>query len=457
MPPLRPLLHAATAVAAGAALLGPAAPAHAAGADCGSRPVKVPGAEKQISACLDDLTTAGTVASGHTVQADWAGLQATGTTNPSGVPGLQIDGYFPDTSATNANHGWNHDSQFVIRLPKKWNGGLVVAGTPGNRRQYANDFAISDWALAKGYAYAATDKGNTGLQFYRDGTRPGDAIAEWNHRVTQLTLAAKAVVARRYGRPAARTYAAGISNAGYLVRWQLENRPELYTGGVDWEGTLWRADGPNLLTFLPPVLRNYPAYKATGDPAAHAAITAAGIPAGSEALWPFHDQVYWDLTQRIYREELDPGFDGDLEAGVPYCASGTPRCDADYDYAARPAAVHDAVRKISLTGRIGRPMITLQGTLDALLPISRTGDAYTALVNGQGRDRLHRYYRLAGGTHTDGLYDANPDLVRPILPCFRTAFTALEGWTTAGRTPPPDATLPKPAGVDLRETCSLTG
>ena len=34
----------------------------------------------------------------------------------------------------------------------------------------------------------------------------------------------------------------GISNGGYLTRWQLENRPDLYDGGVDWEGTLFDSD-----------------------------------------------------------------------------------------------------------------------------------------------------------------------------------------------------------------------
>jgi hypothetical protein len=58
------------------------------------------------TACLDDLTTAGTVASGHTDPADWAGLQSAATRNPSGVPGIQIDGYFADTSTFNTTHGW---------------------------------------------------------------------------------------------------------------------------------------------------------------------------------------------------------------------------------------------------------------------------------------------------------------------------------------------------------------
>jgi hypothetical protein len=338
----------------------------------------------------------------------------------------------------------------VIRLPDHWNGGLVVAGTPGNRAQYANDFTISDWVLARGYAYAATDKGNIGPTFYRDGRRPGDAVAEWNSRVTQLTRAAKTVVARRYGRAPARTYAAGISNGGYLVRWQLENHPELYSGGVDWEGTLFRADGPNLFTYLPTLLKNYPSY-AAGSSSAHSALLAAGLAPGSEFLWPYHEQVYWDLTQRIYREEFDPSYDGATEAGTPYCASGTPACDADYDYAERPRSVHQAVARVSLTGKIRKPLITLQGTLDTLLPISLDGDVYARMV----RSSDFRYYRIVDGNHTDGLYDTYPDRLRPILPCFRAAFTALEGWS-AGHRPPPSATLPRPTSGDLANTCSLT-
>jgi len=414
----------------------------------------VPSAELQQAACLDDLTTAGTVRTGHTDPADWAGLHPPGAVNPTGVAGIQIDGYFTDSSTTNTNHGWRHDSQFVLRLPDNWNGGLVVSGAPGVREQYANDFVISDWVLARGYAFAATDKGNTGVRFFEDGQRPGDAIAEWNDRVTQLTLAASATLAQRYRRPPARTLAAGVSNGGYLVRWQLENVPWLYDAGLDWEGTLFRADGPNLLTFLPPALRGYQRLLA-GDQSGRAEVIAAGFPAETEFLWPFHYNVYWDLTQRIYREELDPEFDGDLAAGIPFCASGTPNCDADYDYFARPDEVRDAVRRIELTGRIGRPMITLHGTLDTLLPIGRDSDVYRALIEQAGRGQAHRYYRLEGGNHVDGLYALFPGQIRPILPCFHTALGLLEGWLD-GVAPPPNATLPRPTGGDLVNTCSLS-
>jgi hypothetical protein len=64
----------------------------------------------------------------HTDPRDWAGLHANDTNRPSGVPGVQINGYFPDDSTFNTLHGWNHDAQFVLRLPNAWNGKLVVTG-----------------------------------------------------------------------------------------------------------------------------------------------------------------------------------------------------------------------------------------------------------------------------------------------------------------------------------------
>ena len=56
----------------------------------------------------------------------------------------------------------------------------------------------------------------------------------------------------------------GISNGGYLTRWQLENRPGLYDGGAGLGGhAVPRRTGPNLFTYLPAALQNYPAYAAT--------------------------------------------------------------------------------------------------------------------------------------------------------------------------------------------------
>jgi len=420
--------------------------------------VKVPGAEKQVSSCLDDLSTPYLALTGHTDASDWGTLHSQSTRNPVGaVPGIQIDGYFHDTSTFNDTNGWFHDAQFVLRLPDHWNGKLVITGAPGIRKQFANDYLLSDWFVARGYAYASTDKGNDGVLFYRDGVIPGDAIAEWNDRITELTIAAKDVVRQRYGKLPAYTYITGLSNGGYLTRFALENHADLYDGGVDWEGTHWRPEGPNIFTFLPTALKYYPSYRLTGDPIAHQKMIDAGFAPGSEMLWEHHYAVYWDLTQRTYREEMDPDYDASIEAGVPFCQSGTLYCDADYSYASRPQAVRDAVARISLTGRIGKPMLTLHGTLDSLLPIRVQSDPYVKLIKDAGRAHLHRYYVIEGGNHVDQLYDEFPDNLRPIVGCYRAAFLALENWVeNAGHVKPPDSKfVARPSSGDITNECSL--
>jgi hypothetical protein len=425
--------------------------------------VAVPGTELTRTTCLDDITTAGLLqqtGAQYTDQSDWQTLHAPGTSNPSDVRGLQVDGYFPDTSAFNTTHGWNHDSQFVLRIPDDWNGGLVVTGAPGNRKQYASDFLISDFVLAQGFAYASTDKGNNSPDFYRDGTQPGDAVAEWHERVTQLAVAAKDALRERYGHRPDRTYMAGISNGGYLVRWQLENRPELYDGGVDWEGTLFTPDGPNLFTYLPTAVRY-----TLGDATAQD-MYAAGFAPGSEALWPFHQNFYWGLTQKIYRAEFDPEFDPTCPGATAVGSTLFAPCASDAGYDAwfadpRSQEAHDALARISLTGKIKKPLLTLHGTLDTLLPIGTDSDVYAQMVADRHRDRLHRYYRIEGGNHVDSLMALDPDHLRPMLPCFRTAFDALTAWVEDRQEPPASATVPRPAGNGatdpaLLDTCSLS-
>jgi hypothetical protein len=450
---LVPLLAASwltTPVAAAA----PVAPAPCANLEA----IDVPGAELQRVECHTDLSAASLAAKGRSDASDWAGLHSKQSTNPPAGAGIQVDGYFPDDSTTNTTYGWNHDSQFVIRLPENWNGQLVITGAPGVRKQYATDYILSDWLVAQGYAYAATDKGNTGTSFFKNGSRsaPGQAVREWHDRVSELAVAAKEVVAQRYGDRPEQTWMTGISNGGYLTRWQLENRPELYDGGVDWEGTLFTAEGPNLFTFLPTALREYP--QAMTDPVARQRMYDVGFEPGSEPLWPDHHTIYWDLTQRVYREAFDPEYDGGTQAGTPFCriggAPGTPTaCDAEYDYASRPQEVKDAVASVSLTGKIRKPMLTVHGDLDALLPINADSDVYTEMIADAGRSKMHRYYVIEDGNHVDDRYDTYPTEIRPILPCYREAFLRLTSWVTEGAKPPASQTVARPAVGDVANTC----
>jgi hypothetical protein len=419
----------------------------------GQSRIVVPGAEHQSAACLPDLTTTALAGTRYTDASDWSSLTAKETKVPSGAPGVQVDGYFPDSSHLNTTHGWNHDAQFVIRLPDHWNGGLVVTGAPGVRKQYSLDRAISDWALAQGYAFAATDKGNSSPDFYTDGDKPGDAVVEWNQRTTELTRAARKVVKQAYGHAPRRTYMTGMSNGGYLTRWQLENHPELYDGGVDWEGTLFTPDGPNLFTYLPTGVAYSLGRSSRED------MHAVGFSADTEFLWPYHQTVYWPLTQKTYRAEFDPDYDpacpgasagSTLEEILAPCSS-----DASYDYVSRPEAVKRAVERVSLTGKIGKPMITLHGDLDALLPITTDSDVYTDMIADRHRSRMHRYYTVEDGTHVDGLYDSFPDRLRPILPCYRTAFQALTDWVEHHQAPPANGTIHRPASGDVVNSCSL--
>src|SRR5271165_1539193 len=67
------------------------------------------------------------------------------------VPGLQIDARIANDPQGQA--------RILIRLPDNWNGGLVVAGAPGTRSEFANDFAWSDYVVQKGYAFVSQNKG----------------------------------------------------------------------------------------------------------------------------------------------------------------------------------------------------------------------------------------------------------------------------------------------------------
>src|SRR5437588_1180205 len=435
------------------------------------------------------------------------------------VAGLQIDGYWPDgcnafqaepaavakdgtpfipgctptPGAGDCISGCHHDGQFVIRIPDSWNGHLLTAGTPGIRDAFSSDFIFSDYAVEKGWAYVSQDKGNLAANFYRDGFDevacatpwcPAAAIREWTPRMRQATKAARSLlnsVAPGYGlRRVTYSYATGISNGGYQARRALETDtagPRLYDGGVDWEGTLFTTRS-NLFRYLPTAVYYGPAAIAR-YPAAIQQLAAVGFNPESQPLWGYHYSVYWGLTQKVYRLEMDPEYTGytcsdPLGAGPP-CVSPAAEVvppadpDATYNFAARLQALPalgSRMQSIANTGNIQHPLITLHGDQDSLLPIKTDSVIYDQMVADAGKSSSFRFYIVRGGNHVDPQFDDHygvdnygNTLLRPMLPCVRVALDAMATWVEAGTSPPASHTIarPNPATADeLANSCSLS-
>src|SRR5712671_297194 len=210
------------------------------------------------------------------------------------VPGVQINARIASDPRGQA--------RFLLRLPDHWNGDLVVAGASGTRSEFNGDFAWSDYVLQKGYAYASQNKGTLNLilfvnpatdnlacrlnpsspffaHFYDND--PGQEFTRWAEYMAEAARLARRGSDARYGHEPRRTYAVGTSNGGYQVRRAVESYPQLFDGGVDWEGTFVDPDLPNILVHLPPAILNFPDYVASGRDANSTAaknIRAAAYP-----------------------------------------------------------------------------------------------------------------------------------------------------------------------------------
>jgi hypothetical protein len=393
------------------------------------------------------------------------------------VPGLQITGAMADDA----------DARWVLRLPDSWNGRVVVGVPGGLRSEFMGDYIFSDFVVQQGYAYASTNKGT--LNFYYSEPSPVDALAcrlspppaatsvanvhfyiaepkdtivEWFRRTREVTELALAAVEAYQERSAERTYLFGISNGGHVVRRLLADSPELYDGGLDWEGVYWSPAGPNILIDLPAALRPYRDYALSGfnpTTAAHQAIVAAGYPPDIRAnpptpantfsplvgsLYETHANNYWDVTTCVFAKELDPAY-----AGAP----------ENYDYAARRKPFHLSPRMghISTDGDIRRPLLSIQGTMDALLPIQRHGRPFRDAVVAAGRADLHRLYEVQNGNHIERYRQSccNFTQLEFIQPHAQEAFRRLVAWVESSVAPPRSQCIPR--GGALIDNPALAG
>jgi hypothetical protein len=383
------------------------------------------------------------------------------------VPGIQVEGWFADDPTKEA--------RFLLRFPDDWNGKLVVAGASGTRSEYNGDWAWSDYVVPKGYAYASQNKGvlNLYLVSLASPTQPAsDPLAcrlnpsspvwvhfydndlakpftQWTQYMLLTANLAQQAAKANYNHFPRRTYAVGTSNGGYQVRRAMEEAPDLFDGGVDWEGTYVDADGPNILIDLPPALANFPAYVASNyDPDSPAAlnIRAAGYPPDIvnravtpvDSLWGRYNTQFWEVTACQWQQRFDPTY--------PTYTAGL----ANYDYLSRIGVpgVFESVAAVETTGKIKKPLITVAGTMDALLLIQHQARAYEAAVdasrrgNNDHRNAQYRLYEVQNGNHIEAYVVPFPQL-KLIQPHAQKAFDLLVDHVESKSPLPPSQCIPK--------------
>jgi hypothetical protein len=369
------------------------------------------------------------------------------------VPGLQIQARIASDPIGQA--------RFLLRLPNDWNGRLVVAGASGTRSEFNGDFAWSDFVVQQGYAYASQNKGvynlrlsnapdplacrlnpDSGVYVHFYANDPGQLFSRWAQFMIKTAQLARGGVQAGYGQPPQFTYGVGTSNGGYQVRRAIELAPDLFDGGVDWEGTFVDEHAPNILTDLPPAILNYPDYRAGGFNGASTAaknIQAAGYPpdivkttSPAVTFWNNHWNSFWEVTQCQWQKRLDPAYDT--------YGSGT----ATYNYVSRLSYsdVGEQMENFATSGKIQRPLVTVAGTMDALLPIDHHARAYARKVadaaqpkHGEGAP-AYRLYEIQNGNHIETYQDTFAQL-ELIDPHARRAFGLLVDQVERGRSLPP--------------------
>jgi len=379
------------------------------------------------------------------------------------VPGIQVEGWFADDPTKEA--------RFVLRFPDDWNGKLVVAGASGTRSEYNGDFAWSDYVLPKGYAYASQNKGVLNLYFastfsvaqpasdplacrlnpsstfwvhFYDND-PAKPFTQWTQYMLSTASLAQQAAKVNYNHFPRRTYAVGTSNGGYQVRRAMEEAPNLFDGGVDWEGTFIDPNGPNILIDLPPAISNYPAYAASGfdrTTTAYKNIIAAGYPPdivnGTDSLWGRYNAQFWEVTACQWQERFDPTY-ATYTAGL-----------GNYDYLSRlnVPGVFSSVAAVETTGKIKKPLVTVAGTMDSLLVIKHQARAYEAAVNASRkgnndeRNAQYRLYEVQNGNHIEAYVVPFPQLV-VIQPHAQKAFDLLVDHVETNAPLPPSQCVPK--------------
>jgi feruloyl esterase len=133
--------------------------------------------------------------------------------------------------------GKSYGIEFAVALPDEWNGRFLYQGGGGlNGTLYPpiGGQAIGHTlALARGFAVASTDGGHKGAVFDGAFFEDQQATLDFLYRANDVvTVAAKAIVAAYYGKPAAHSYWVGCSTGGREGMLMSQRYPQYYDGIV---------------------------------------------------------------------------------------------------------------------------------------------------------------------------------------------------------------------------------
>jgi hypothetical protein len=345
---------------------------------------------------------------------------------PEPIPGRRIAGSLAPAQ------------RFLLRVPERWNGGLVVAGTPGQRTEFACDLLFGDPLLARGYAYIASNKGNgdgavllqPGATFAVDGTpvprfflpggialalwqlAPGHTIEAWSDDFLALTDLAQELIAGLHGQAPDRVYAVGLSNGGYQVRRAIE-RSDAFAGALTWNAVLW-TPRYNVLRYLPAAIAALEAQRPEE-------LLALGIPpdvvgTDGSSLYQRNLLTYYYLTGWLHAMQLDPstslayGDTTDTEPAESWQARiGTWRLED------APRVV-ERIAGFANTGAIRCKLIELAAEFDHLVPPLVHEAPYGELVRAAGCAERRRSTVVPFAQHVDAWSEL------PEFPQMRTAY-----------------------------------
>lgn len=338
------------------------------------------------------------------------------------------------------------DAKFQLFLPALWNGKVIIHTRGFSGTEFSTG-AFQAAALAKGYAFAASDEGWNRVTIKDE---PEDTYYESRQRLVELTLYTNATVKDHYGSASTRTLIMGGSNGGHHTKWMVEDYPNLFDGGIAGYGfnsqlSQWgsiatvirnydviapriddiiakRTASPNWNPFRTPLspplthqqlkaLENIYDIPATIDCAPSLKCNFeynVGRWSGSEATWK---QQYPSLVGYLHDSitRFDPAFNPGGGA-IPDSELGL------WDPYKSPRHIQRENRKLDLTGQLARPVIIMHGTYDTTVSPGETAGYKKLVEKAIGRKAAEKYLAVYyipgmghGGTEFNNLVPAQID------------------------------------------------